>query len=229
MTWTVAIITLAGVVVGALASYLTTRLTARSRWQREERLRWDTKRLECYTDFSAAIMQFINVADRMSASRGLATASESPKSSAELPELSSLEADLSLRWAQLLLLCSPQVAEAAQQWRNEALQTAEFARGQNANATEFEDSRRRRREARARFYIAVRADFGVTSGDIPAELGTRLSSAITPLMAGELEAAAARGCNSRFLAEPKVVGVAGVALPADPVIGRVPWRGARGA
>jgi hypothetical protein len=48
---------------------------------------------------------------------------------------------------------------------------------QPASANEFEHSRRRMREARARFYVAIRADLGVTSGDIPAELGTRLSSA----------------------------------------------------
>jgi hypothetical protein len=56
--WAVLLITLLGVALGAVASFLSARLTDRNRWRREERLRWDTRRLECYTDFSAAIIRF---------------------------------------------------------------------------------------------------------------------------------------------------------------------------
>jgi hypothetical protein len=46
--WPIQLITLLGVTIGALASFVTTRLVDRSRWQREEALRWGTKRLESY-------------------------------------------------------------------------------------------------------------------------------------------------------------------------------------
>jgi hypothetical protein len=74
--WTVQLITLLGVALGALASFASTRLVDRSRWQREERLRWDAKRLECYSEFSAAIMRYINIGYRMAANLGLTTAAE---------------------------------------------------------------------------------------------------------------------------------------------------------
>lgn len=178
--WTIQLITLVGVAIGAAASYLSTRLTDRSRWRREERMRWDTKRLECYTDFSAAIIQFINIIDRMAAGRGLPAVAEPMGTSGELPALSTASAEVTLRWAQLLILGSPQVARAAQEWRDETWVTESFARGLNTSGGEFEDARRRRRQARARFYAAVRADLGVTSGDVPAELGIRLPRTMSP-------------------------------------------------
>jgi hypothetical protein len=69
--WAVQVITLLGVALGALASFVSTRAIDRSRWQREEALRWDSKRLECYSDFSAAMIRFINIGDRLASGLGL--------------------------------------------------------------------------------------------------------------------------------------------------------------
>lgn len=118
--WTVQLITLLGVTLGALASFVSTRLVDRSRWQREEGLRWDTKRLDCYSEFSAAIMRYINIGYRMAASVGLPTYVEPLNADAGTPALAAAEADLSLYWAQLLILGSPEVITAAQEWRNKA-------------------------------------------------------------------------------------------------------------
>ena len=49
--WAIQLLTIFGVAVGAIGSFVSTRLLDRSRWQREEALRWDTKRLEYYLDF----------------------------------------------------------------------------------------------------------------------------------------------------------------------------------
>jgi hypothetical protein len=171
--WTVQLITLLGVALGALASFVSTRLVDRSRWDREERLRWDTKRLECYSDFSKAIMQFINAGYRMAAGCGLPAAVEPLCADVGLPILATAEADLSLYWAQLLVLGSPEVIRAAQDWRSEAWRLEPFARGDRNDPAEFAMIARSRREARSRFYTAIRADLGVTSGAIPAELGMR--------------------------------------------------------
>ena len=172
--WTIQLITLLGVALGALASFVSTKLVDRSRWQREERLRWDTKRLECYGEFSAAIMQFINIGYRTAASLGLPTAVEPLNGDTGLPALATAEADLSLYWAQLLILGSAEVIRAAEDWRKEAWQLELFARGYRNDPAEFATSAERRREARSRFYTAVRADLGVIAGDIPAHLGMRV-------------------------------------------------------
>jgi hypothetical protein len=172
--WTIQLITLLGVALGALASFVSTRLIDRSRWQREENLRWDSKRLECYTEFSAAIMRFINIGYRIAASIGLPTSVEPLNADTGLPALATAEADLSLYWGQLLILGSPDVITAAQGWRVEAWQLEAFARGYRDNPAEFATIAERRREARGRFFTAVRADLGVITGDIPADLGVRL-------------------------------------------------------
>jgi len=171
--WTVQLITLLGVALGALASFVSTRLVDRSRWQREEKLRWDTKRLECYSEFSAAIMRFINIEDRMAAGLGLPAAVEPLNADPGLLALATAEADVSLYWAQLLILGSPEVVRTAQDWRNEAWQLESFARGYRNDPADFVTAAQRRREARKRFYAAVRADLGILTGDIPVDLGMR--------------------------------------------------------
>jgi hypothetical protein len=172
--WAVQIITLLGVALGALASFVSTRAIERSRWRREETLRWDSKRLECYGDFSAAMIRFITIEDRIAAKLGLPAVIEPQGGESGLTELAKAEAEVSLYWSQLLILASPEVVTAAQQWRNQAWLAESFARGHRSNATEFEAALRSRREARGRFYKAIRADLGIISGDIPADVGMRL-------------------------------------------------------
>jgi hypothetical protein len=92
--WAVLLITLLGVALGAVASFLSARLTDRNRWRREERLRWDTRRLECYTDFSAAIIRFISIVDRLAAGHGMPAVAEPGGSGDELAALSAAEAEL---------------------------------------------------------------------------------------------------------------------------------------
>jgi hypothetical protein len=72
-SWSIQLLTLAGVAVGALASFVSTRMLDRSRWQREEALRWDERRLAAYSDFPSTLLKFINIAWRISASHGLPT------------------------------------------------------------------------------------------------------------------------------------------------------------
>jgi len=172
--WAVQIITLLGVALGALASFVSTRAIERSRWRREETLRWDSKRLECYSDFSAAMIQFITIEDRIAAGIGLPTVIEPLGGESGLTALVNAEASVSLYWAQLLILGSPEAVTAAQHWRTQAWLIESFARGHHSNTAEFEAALRSRREARGRFYRAVRADLGITSGDVPADVGIRL-------------------------------------------------------
>lgn len=172
-SWTVQLITLLGVALGALASFVSTRLVDRGRWQREERLRWDGRRLDCYSEYSAAMMRFINTGFQLAAGRGLPAAVEPLGVRAGLPALAAAESELSIYWAQLLILGSPQVVAAAQEWRTEAWHLESFARGRDSDPAEFEAASAQRRAARARFYTAVRADLGVLSGDIPPETGAR--------------------------------------------------------
>jgi hypothetical protein len=55
-----------------------------------------SKRIECYSEFSAAIMRFINVGYRLAASIGLPTAVEPLDPDEGLPALANAEADPTL-------------------------------------------------------------------------------------------------------------------------------------
>lgn len=168
-SWTVQLLTLLGVAVGALASFVSTRLLDRSRWQREEVLRWDTKRLECYSEFGNALRRFITIAYRVTAGLGFPSNAQPLDSVIGLAALADAEEEVSVKWEQVLMLGSPDVITAAEEWRDEAYHLEWFARGLRNDAVEYTKARQERRTAQRRFYSAVRADLSVVSGDIPSQ------------------------------------------------------------
>ena len=166
-SWSIQLLTILGVAVGAFSSFISTRALDRSRWRREEALRWDAKRLECYADFGAAMMRYITTAYRITAGLGLTSHVQALDAATGLPELARTEGQLSEALEQVIMLGSPEVIMAGQAWRNEAWHLDRFARGLRKDPLEYAQANRDRRAAQKRFYSAVRADIGVVSGEIP--------------------------------------------------------------
>src|SRR5580704_8203450 len=65
------VLVLLGVVIGALASYLTTAATERARWRRALDSRWDDRRVEAYAAYAQAVKEIISVSSRLAAGRGI--------------------------------------------------------------------------------------------------------------------------------------------------------------
>lgn len=171
-SWTIQLVTLLGVAVGACASFISTRLLDRSRWRREEALRWDSKRLECYADFAITISRYITVAYRLTTQYREATHVQSLDTETGFPELARMEGELSEKFEQVRMLGSPKVIATCEEWRREAIRLDSFARGLRSDANEYNEATLARRAARKRFYSAVRADLGIVSGELGAfELG----------------------------------------------------------
>ncbi len=63
--------TLVAVVVGAVASYGGTALTERSRWRRQQAVRWDERRLAAYADYARAVKDVVTLTHRLAAHKGL--------------------------------------------------------------------------------------------------------------------------------------------------------------
>jgi hypothetical protein len=168
--WTVQLLTLLGVAIGALASFVSTRSLDQRRWQREQAFHWDTKRLESYSEFATTIMRFSNIANRLAAARGLPTNVQPLSIETGLSDLANAERDLSLQWEWILMLGSPDVILAAGTWRNEARHLEWFARGLRDDPAEFTKAMQDRREARLHFYSTVRAHLGADSSEIPADI-----------------------------------------------------------
>jgi hypothetical protein len=139
----------------------------RSRWRREEGLRWDTKRLDCYGEFATAIKQFITIARRLCAGLGLPSNGQPLDSATGLSALAVAEEDLSVKWEHVLMLGSPDAITAARDWRHVAWHLEWFARGLLNDAAEYIQANEDSVVARDRFYVAARADLGIVSGEIP--------------------------------------------------------------
>jgi hypothetical protein len=165
--WAVQLLTLAGVAVGAVASFVSTRWIEHARWRRDEAVRWDTKRLECYSEFAVAVRRHTTTAHRIAASLGLPSTVQPLDSATGLPVLATTEEELGRRWEQILMLGSPDVIKAARDWRLAAWHLEWFARKIRNDPGEYTEVARGSAEARRCFYQAVRADLGIVSGDIP--------------------------------------------------------------
>ena len=165
--WTIQLLTILGVAVGALASFIATRLTDRARWQREESLRWDTKRLECYGEFATAIKQFIAIATRLCASLGFPEEGQPLDRVTGLPMLAAAEQDVGVKWENVMMLGSPDAITAGRYWRDVAWHLEWFARGLRNDPVEYEQVNKDKGAARHRFYTAARVDLGILSGSIP--------------------------------------------------------------
>jgi hypothetical protein len=166
-SWSIQLLTILGVAVGAFASFITTRALDRSRWRREEALRWDTKRLESYAEFGSAMMRYITIGYRITAKLGLTSHVQALDVATGLPQLAEAEGQVSEKLEQVIMLGSPDVIMTGQAWRNEAWHLDRFARGLLKDPTEYAQANQDRRAAQKRFYSAVRADLGVVSGAIP--------------------------------------------------------------
>ena len=165
--WTVQLLTIVGVAVGAIASFVSTRMIDRTRWQREEALRWDTKRLDCYVEFATAVKQFMTIARRLCAGLGLPTTGQPLDRAAGLSALAAAEEDMSVKWEQILMLGNPDAIIAARDWKDVAWHLEWFARGKRHDAAEYTQVDVDSGPARNRFYAAARADLGIISGEIP--------------------------------------------------------------
>ncbi|GIG59229.1 hypothetical protein Lfu02_36010 [Longispora fulva] len=162
-----ALIGLTGVVIGGLGTLLTTRLNERSKWQREQRVRWDARRLDTYIAYAAVLKELYAVATRMTAvHRGSAT-TQVMDHAVGLETLALTDLRRTREWESMLLLGDEPTVVAARNWwlaivRTEriARQLPAFERPEWDLAVEGVDA------ARDQFYAAARASLSVDGGSV---------------------------------------------------------------
>ncbi|MFY1650954.1 hypothetical protein ACN27J_08660 [Solwaraspora sp. WMMB762] len=160
--------TILAVVVGGVLTYVGTGITERSRWRREQSVRWDERRLAGYVEFAATAKQIALLASRVLASRGLVTAISPIGREEGLARLGQAESDRSVCFESILLLADGPTIAAAQAltetlWRLEAFATGDEPVDEQTWRAGFVDYRR----ARAQFYQVARLDMGVRAAQIP--------------------------------------------------------------
>ncbi|MDF3142944.1 MULTISPECIES: hypothetical protein [unclassified Streptomyces] len=159
--------TLLGVVVGGLMSYVVGALAERSRWRRQQEIRWDSQLLQAYSEYGYAVKECATRYQRLAAHRGL-TNHPAPvePTEAELEQAANAEGRRAAMVEGLTLLTNAATAEAVQKlnrcvWHLEWLARGQLAGTPSSWALAFNDYR----AARAEFYQHARRSLQI------AELG----------------------------------------------------------
>jgi hypothetical protein len=162
------LLVLAGVVVGALASYLTTAATERTRWKRILDSRWDDRRVEAYASYAQAVKDLITICSRLYAGRNIMADSDSwalPPSRENLELFESAKRNRATAWEPVLLLGDPETVEAARNWHESVWVLERWARGDATGKREdWEKASSEVFRARSLFYESARNDLRVRGG-----------------------------------------------------------------
>ncbi|MFD7430749.1 hypothetical protein ACFV6Z_27445 [Streptomyces sp. NPDC059818] len=163
MSLTDRILPLAGVALGALMSYVMGSLNERTRWRRQQAVRWDEHRLTAYAEYAHAVKELAARCRTLAVARGLTPGPVSPEPTSEvLAELGRLESRRSALSETLALLCDTEANTASKTldhcvWRLECL-----ARGIATEAEQdWDQAYLEFRQARDRYVSRARADLGV--------------------------------------------------------------------
>lgn len=159
-------LTLIGVAIGALATYLAGAATERARWRRERSARWDDRRAQAYADYAHAVKDAYVQCRRAYGLRRKRVVARTAYKGA-LAELERLNDDRTAKWEAVLLLGDPKAIEAGRTWHRRVWQVERFARGQRTDTEHFQALPDNVNADRHRFYATARHDLGISSGDVP--------------------------------------------------------------
>jgi hypothetical protein len=163
------LLVLAGVIVGALASYLTTAATESARWRRTLDSRWDDRRVEAYASYAQAVKEVTRLVASFAAGRGIALRFD-PLSPTQdnLDKLASASSKRATAWESVLLLGHRDAVISARKWHESVWHLDWVARLQeNATPEDYETARVAVDRAREDFYESARLDLQVKGGALP--------------------------------------------------------------
>ncbi|MFD9546490.1 hypothetical protein ACFWBG_03840 [Nocardia salmonicida] len=161
------VITVAGVLLGAGATFAGAALTERAKWQRTQSSRWDDRRLVAYSEFAHSLKHFAVVSQRMVVGRGFPQAGQ-PLSTEEGSQLlAEAESEKTLKWEMVLLLGSPEAVAAARLWNKAVWELSLVAMGRDMSHDNYLRAYEAAGHKRNAFYECARNDLGVRSGELP--------------------------------------------------------------
>jgi hypothetical protein len=158
---------LVGVAVGALATWAVTSSAERAKWNRDQSVRWDEKKLAAYAEYSHAVKQLISAATRLQEQR-VVMKSANAKSALATGEaaLAAAEDDRTMKWESVLLLGNSDVIIAARAWHQSAFRLEWMALGRGSDMS-WGDAIEAVSQTRRAYYEAAKADLGISIGSAP--------------------------------------------------------------
>lgn len=166
---TMQLLPLLGVVIGGGMAFLSTGLIERSRWQRQQGIRWDDRRLDAYIGYAATVKRNSAAAAELLAIGGIVKTIKSVDEGTGLEELSAAEAARSVAFEGVLMLGDSATIDAGvalnrQVWRMQAMARGELP----VDASTWRDAFREYRRLRMNFYSAARGSMNVPPAQMPA-------------------------------------------------------------
>jgi hypothetical protein len=158
------LLTLIGVVVGALGSYFAITLGDRGRFRREEAARWQDRRLAVYSDYTRSVKAAVTVTFRLAAHFGNDPHPHplTPERAAE--QLAAAGDQRDMAWEAMLLMGAPDVVDAARGWVVQVADMERFVQSEIRDPDGWSDLLDRQRAARTAFYAAARRDLALPPG-----------------------------------------------------------------
>jgi hypothetical protein len=153
--------TLAGVILGALATILATTYAERAQWKRRQAVRWDAKRLEAYAQYAETIKNLQVLATRLSAPSRPGAKSQPLDPALGDQLIADGEAARARAWEAVLLLGDQDTLVAARRWRTAVLRMEHLARGQLDEPAVWPELVDAADAARDQFYVMARRSLGV--------------------------------------------------------------------
>lgn len=119
-----------GVVVGAVMTFLSSNLIERSRWERQQSIRWDERRLDAYVRYAAAIKRNLTAVAQVLAGKGVIKTINPVGDEVGQLELAAAEAERSTAFEAVLMLGDTATIEAGSQLNREVWRMQAYARGE---------------------------------------------------------------------------------------------------
>ncbi|WP_200871679.1 hypothetical protein [Actinomadura welshii] len=158
---------LAGVIIGALGSYLTSSLTERARWRRTRTERWDEKKFEIYANYANALKTQIGIGQRIAAHRGLAYTVDPLEPEEGMRLLAQAESRRQAEWEAVLLVGDAETVAAARAWHEGVWNIGLWVRGLKDDQEGWVAAVQRVSRARDDFYSCARRDLGIAGPPPP--------------------------------------------------------------
>jgi hypothetical protein len=165
---------LVGVVVGALGTYLATSAAERSRWRRDQSVRWDEKRVNAYGEYAHALKRVISAALPVAAFRDANREGDRLPSTDEATALAAAAEQRTMKWEAVLLLGSSEVVIAARKWHQSVFRLERLAYGKDSEMS-LAEVIGAISQARRNFYEVAKRDIGIDVGVSPEAYEWQLS------------------------------------------------------
>ena len=162
------ILPLVGVVIGAVGSFLASSAGEHARWRRQQRTRWDARRVEAYADYGDAVKRVYVACLQIVYARKHGVGSDPSTIDERIADLVRLSSERTSKWETILLLGDAETIVAARKWHRLVWEMERIAHGKPATDESWRQAWMAAYAERTAFHEAARRNLGIADPALPA-------------------------------------------------------------